>query len=168
MSISAVDDALLAAATLLATVDPDPSPAPIAAWAYPANYEDITFDDLPVIVVSEVVNQRRNWEIKSAGLGLHRWEMEILVFLAEGQLTSHAAAAPIERLQTPWYKALADKLYGSMTFGVEGTWIGKGDGGTFRLMEPYHVGHISFDTRTFWGIRAIVPINQKHSQTMAA
>ena len=171
MSISAVDDALLAAAPLLLGVNPSPSPGPVASWAYPAQYGDISFDVLPVIVVSEVVNKPMRWAVKSAGKGIHRWEMEILVFLAEAQLTNHEAAAPIERLQTPWYKALADKLFANMSLGlsVPETWIGRGTGeASFGILDPYHVGHIHFDTRTFWGIRAIVPVYQLHNQPMTA
>lgn len=153
--MSAETDALTALKTLLATLDPDPEPAPTNVWVYPADHALIKFSHLPVIVVSKVINRPVNWTRMTAVGGRHQWPAEILVFLSAGPLIDDKQAALAEIKVSPWPRAMAALLFANQR--LSGTVQSIGDG---ENIFSYRVGHIHFWKDVYFGLRFEVMINQ--------
>lgn len=151
--MSDVTDALAELKTILADVDPDPEDEPLHVWRYPADYELIDLEHLPVIIVAQVVNQPRNWGFATYGRGAHLWQAEILCFLEHGPLTDDRASAVAEMKHDPWPKAVADVLMQNLSLNGVARKIGDGES-----LFTYRIGHIHWWTGVYWGIRFVLPI----------
>jgi hypothetical protein len=161
--MSDITDALTQLKTVMATVDPSPQPTLAGVWVYPADHASITFDDLPVCVVAQVVNQDREWGFATYGRGKHRWEAEILLFLERGPLTDDPQSAQAEQKQDPWPQAVAAALMANLTLG--GTVRAIGDD---EKLFSYRVGHIHWWSDVYWGIRFVLPVLQHPVQARGA
>lgn len=147
-------EALTALKTILAGIDPDPEPAPVSIWTYPADHERIKFDTLPVIVVSRIINRPAKWTRLTGLGGKHQWPAEILVFLASGPLLDDKQAALAEVKMSPWPAAMATLLFANQRLTNTVQSIGDAD------LFTYQVGHIHFWKNVFFGVRFEVIVNQ--------
>lgn len=167
--MSAITDALNGLKTTVLTMNPTPQASLVNAWVYPTSYASINLAALPVAIVSRVVGVVDSWGLKAAGVGLHRWRAEVLIPLAVGPLRyPNEASAAAEAKQDTYEKALADVLFGDMTLG--GTVLQIGEGGIpsgFKLFDCM-INHMQWNQQVYWGFRFVIPISQKHIQTMAA
>lgn len=152
--MSAETDALNALKTLLATLDPDPEPAPAHVWVYPADHAQIKFTSLPVIVVSKIINRPVSWPRLTGLGGMHDWPAEILVFLSAGPLIDDRAAALAEKKVAPWPPAIAALLFANQKLNNTCRMIGGTD------LFTYRVGHLHFWKDVYFGIRFEVIIQQ--------
>lgn len=152
--MSAETDALTALKALLATLDPDPEPAPTHVWVYPADHALIKFSHLPVIVVSKIINRPVNWPRLTGLGGKHDWPAEILVFLSAGPLIDDKQAALAETKVAPWPPAMAALLFANQKLSNTCRMIGGTD------LFTYRVGHIHFWKDVYFGIRFELIIQQ--------
>lgn len=156
-------DVLDAAKDILPDLDPTPEPAPANVWVYPADYDEINFERLPVVIASQVVNRPIPWKRATYGYGLHQWPLEILCFLVKGPLVNDKQAAEAEVKHSPWLRAMSNLLFQNLTLNDTCIQIG-GEAGLFT----YQIGHIHFWTEVCWGIRFEVMVTQKPIQATAA
>lgn len=163
-----VGDALAATKALLVTLAPAPEPPPVAVWVYPNEYESIEAEPLPVLIVSEVINQPESWHMEARGRGGHHWNMEILAMLALGPLTNDRASAIAEQRVRPWRRAVYNLLSANLTLTGTALTIGQAGGGRFFPAELFkaQIGHIHWWTKVYWGIRFVVPVTQSFTQVM--
>ncbi len=156
--MSSVSDALAAFVVALADIDPSPQAAPSAIYEWPEDQATMAYTTFPFIIVAQVVNQDFNFQPAAAGVGYHNWLAEIMVFLADGPTTRAEAAAAAEIKQEPWLYAMAKVLFDNQ--GVGGTVLNLGSSDS---LFTYRIGHLGWDSKTFWGIRFAVPVRQLHS-----
>lgn len=147
---------------ILAGINPTPEPTPRKVWVYPADWQSISFERLPVVVVSKIINREIPWSRQSHGRGKHIWPAEILVFLADGPITNDEMAARLEGRAEPWPLALSDLLFSNSRLENTVTALG-GDDALFT----YQVGHIHFWNKIFFGVRFELPIRQDVAQVQA-
>lgn len=163
-------DALTQLKTILLTATAPGQPSLTAGYVLPDEYEDMPQTlSLPCLVVSKVYNTPNAWRRKAAGLGVHEWRAEALLFAAPGPLTALNADAATAMMTTRgWAKALADKLWANQSLNGTAQIIGEPDGDMRRLFQ-YAEGHVYLaSTATFWGCRFEIAIQQTHAQNMAA
>lgn len=155
--------ALEALKTLLGSLSPGGSePDPAAVFIYPDEYNDLDLDTLPVILISEAVGLpaalTRSAQTRAM---IHKWQVQIMILLAEGTLTDDRSAAEVSARHRPWVNALAKALIANGTLGGSVYGIGiqiPGD------LYTYRIGHVPWwGTRNFWGIVATVDVYQKVS-----
>ena len=160
-----VDDALIALRDVIASQMVSPKPAYV--WVYPKQQDVIrlTEDNIPAVLVSQVVNVPAQYGRKAIGLARHSWSAEILIFLAKGLLVNDAQAAVVAAMQVDWLKGLGSILFKNMTLNGRVNVIG--DGRTPGTLFDYRIGHIHWAPgQEYWGIRAVLPVMQLHRQTM--
>lgn len=166
--MAAIANVLAELKTVLSSVDPAPQPAANAVWVYPADHAaiDVIGTSPPFLIISQAVNEDTAWRLKARGKGRHRWHAEILLFLKRGQLRQDDQIAAAEQLQEPWVYQIADALSGSMTLNHTAAFIGEGriPGDLFR----YRIGHISWGSEVFWGIRLRLPITHTPSMPFSS
>lgn len=153
--MSDVTDALNALKTILATLDPDPEPAPFHVWVYPADHVQIKFAELPVIVVSKVINREVPVKRMTPLGGKHDWPAEILVFLTPGPVIDDKQAALAEVKVSPWPLAMSALLFQNQKLSGTARMIGDGEN-----LFTYRVGHIHFWKVVYFGIRFEVMVQQ--------
>ena len=153
-----VIDVLTAYKTILATIDPSPQPAPANVWVWPTDYDSMTYDDYPVVIIAQVINEEMGYFDVHHGVGGHVWKADLLFLLAEGPLLNLSAAKAAEELELAYLPAIATVLYANRSVGNNAVGIG-----TNRAVFNYRVGHIEWDERTHWGIRVQVPVLQHQS-----
>ena len=145
-------------------------PALSAGFVLPDEYANLPQTlTLPCLVVSKVYNIPNAWRRKAAGLGLHEWRAEVLLFAAPGPLTKLNADAATAMLKTRgWARAFADKLWANQSLNGTAQIIGEPDGDMRRLFR-YAEGHVYLGTpATYWGCRLELAIQQTHAQNMMA
>lgn len=167
--MSDITDALDGLLTTVLTIDPSPRDSLVGGWVYPTSYASISLATLPVAIVSRVVGVVDEWGIKATTAGIHRWSAEVLIPLAAGPLRyPNAASAAAETKQDTYEKAMADALYGSMTLGGTVMRIGGPSvEGSFKLFDCM-INHMQWDQAVYWGLRFVIPVWQRHTQTMGA
>lgn len=152
--MSTETDALNALKTILATIDPDPEPTPVKVWVYPADYKQIKFDHLPVIVLSRIINRPAKWVRQTPQGGRHQWTAEIGLYLGNGPLIDDEQMALAEQRIAPWPAAMAALLFGNQRLNNTVQAVGDGDFFTYR------VGHLHFWKKVYFGIKFEALINQ--------
>lgn len=161
-----IDDALVALRDAIASHLSNPRPQ--AVWVWPKQHEQVILsdDNLPAVVVSQVVNTPGEYGRKASGLARHIWAAEILIFLSKGTLTNQAEAARVQALQVDWLRGMAAALFQNLSLNGRAQMIG--DGRTPGTLFEYRIGHIHWDRAVFWGIRMVLPVMQLHKQDMIA
>lgn len=159
-----ITDALSALKTILAGIDPAPQPDPVAVYHYPADFNTavkraaIDYTKLPLLIVTQRVNQRYQWRPASHGTIYHAWGAEVVALLHPGPVTSVAQGAAAEEKHVPWLRAMQLILFQNQ--GLSGTVTSLG---TAEYLFDYQIGHVEWDGRLFWGIDFLVPVMQEHS-----
>lgn len=153
--MSDVTDALNALKTILATIDPDPEPAPDHVWVYPADHVQIKFAELPVIVVSQAINRDVSVKRMTPLGGKHDWPAEILVFLTPGPVIDDKQAALAGVKVSLWPPAMSALLFQNQKLNGTARMIGDGEN-----LFTYRVGHIHFWKVVYFGIRFEVMVQQ--------
>ena len=164
-----VADALGALKSILLTASAAGQPALSAGYIMPDEFGVIP-DTLPLpsIVVSELYNLPNDWQRKADGLAIHTWRAEVLLFAAQGPLTTLNADAAVAMLKARnWARAFSDRLWVNQSLNGTALIIGEPTGGMRRLFR-YAVGHVNLDVREHWGLRLELVIQQKHTQPMSA
>lgn len=167
--MATVLEALQQLRTILLTASAAGQPALTAGYVYPNDYATMPATlTLPCIVVSELVNNLNSWERKAAGLAVHKWHAEIVLFAAEGPLTTLSTDSAAAELKTHgWSQAFAGKLWANQSLNGKAHVIGDHAGEMPRLFE-YMIGHVYWDTGVYWGMRIELPVRQLHTQEMKA
>lgn len=168
--MTTVRDALVQLKALLMTATATGQPAIAAGYVMPDDYALLSGTlSLPSLVVGELYNSPNDWLRKADGLGLHRWRAEVLLFAAEGPLTTLSATTAAAMLTTrEWARAFANVLWANQTLNSTAQIIGEPNGEMRRLFQ-YGIGHVYLgDTGEYWGLRAEIVIQQTHAQTMKA
>lgn len=163
-------DALAQLKAILLTAAVSGQPALTGGYVLPDEYASVPQElSLPCLAVSKVYNIPNAWRRKAAGLGLHEWRAEVLLYAAPGPLTTLNADAAAAMLKTRgWAQAFADKLWANQSLNGTALIIGEPDGDMRRLFR-YAEGHVYLgSTATFWGCRLEVAIQQTHAQDMAS
>lgn len=163
MANTDVQLSIQAMATLLAGLDPDPQPAPVAVWAFPWDFTpdsgyDITFDSLPVIIVREVVNVTMPVQYAGAGLFIDRWVIEVRILLKKGEITTIAGGVEVEQMHSYWYREMTRMLAANSDLNGTVDGIGKASGNDFF---DKRAGHLNWGEVTFWGVRCLIPVYKK-------
>lgn len=159
-----VNDALSALKTILAGINPAPQPAPVAIYHYPADFNTeakraaINYKNLPLLIVTQRINQRFQWKPASHGAIYHTWGAEIVVLLHPGPVTSVAQGATAEEKHVPWLRAMQLILFQNQ--GLNGKALALGSP---EYLFDYQIGHVEWDGKIFWGIDFLVPVVQEHS-----
>lgn len=155
----------LALAALKEAIETSYDPAPQAplhgVWIYPEDYEHINLTELPVAVVSEVMNEPLELGPKADDTDRDDWKLEILIFLEGGggmEFPSLRAAA-VEATHRRYIYAMKTLLYADRTLGGAIDYLGSVDGGSYQLGRVDRI-HWTWDGRTYWGIRFYIPISQ--------
>ncbi len=168
--MSTVYEALAQLRALLLTATAVGQPALTAGYVMPDEYAAIpTPPTLPFLVVGELYNVPNDWLRKAAGLAIHRWRAEVLLFAAQGPLmalNSNTAAAMLKT--RGWARALSGVLWANQSLNGAAQVIGEPAGEMRRLFQ-YGIGHIYLgDTEQYWGLRMELVIQQTHAQEMSA
>lgn len=168
--MSTVHDALTQLKALLLTATSAGQPALTAGYVMPDEYASIpTPPMLPFLVVGELYNAPNDWLRKAAGLAVHRWRAEVLLFTAQGPLltlNSDTAAAMLKTRN--WARALSNVLWANQSLNGAAQVIGEPAGEMWRLLR-YGIGHIYLgETGEYWGLRVELMIQQTHAQAMGA
>lgn len=163
MSNTDVQLSVQALATILSGLDPDPQPMPVATWAFPWDFDpdagnDITFDELPVIIVREVINVTMPVQYAGAGLFLDRWVLEARILLKKGEITSIAGAVQVEQMHSYWYRAMTKTL--AANYDLNGTVDGMGKASGIDFFDK-RAGHVNWGETVFWGVRCLIPVFKK-------
>jgi len=158
MAEQGTGEALGALKRVFENVNPAPAQSQAGVWIYPQDFESIEFTTLPVVVLSEVVNNQNQWLYDAHDLSESVWAIEALVFLYPGPLTTEPAAHEAEKLHNPWPLALADILYNQQDLYRTVVRVGQG-----KKLFDWTVGQIDFWQKVFWGIRFVLPVSQSHS-----
>lgn len=164
-----VQDALTALKSILLTASAEGQPALAAGYVMPDEYASIPQElSLPCIVLSELYNLPNDWQRKADGLALHEWGAEVLLFVAQGPLTTLNTDSAAAMLKTRnWAKAFADRLWANQSLYGKAQIIGEPAGAMRRLFR-YAIGHVYLDAKEFWGMRLEIRVQQKHNQVMSA
>ena len=168
--MSTVYAALVQLKALLLTATAAGQPALTAGYIMPDEYATIpTPPALPFLIVGELYNVPNESLRKAAGLAVHKWRAEVLIFAAQGPLTTLNSSTAAAMLKTRgWAKALSDVLWANQSLNGAAQIIGEPAGEMRRLFQ-YGIGHIYLgDTQTYWGLRLELPIQQTYAQSMSA
>lgn len=162
-------DALEQLRDILLTATAAGQPALAAGYVMPDDYEALPdVQTLPFLVVGKLYNVPNDWKRKAAGLGLHTWRAEVLLFTALGPLTSLNSSAAEAILTTRgWARALSDKLWANQSLNGKAQIIGEPAGEMRRLFQ-YAEGHVFLEPTEYWGLRMELVIQQTHAQVMVA
>lgn len=162
-------EALRQAATILATASAAGQPSITGGYVYPDDYDTMPQVPVPpVIIVSTLPGVFNSFEKKANGLELHKWRMEVLLFLSEGEISeiTPSAAEAVGRV-AGWPEAVSEKLWANQNLG--GTVLNIGNSvGQMPLLFEYMVGHIHWGNRMYWGIGFQLEIKQTRTLTMGA
>lgn len=161
--MAAIKDALNGLKATLEDVNPTPQPAPVQVYVWPDDYAIMSYENLPFIIVAQVVNRPFLFADRTyGGTLLHSWQAEILIHLAKAA-TRLEAGANAEAMHEPWIFSLASVLSADRSLGGNCHSIGNGE----QLMS-YRVGNLGWDrAKIFWGIRAEIWVHQHHSVTVS-
>jgi len=156
-----VDNVLDQLKTLSLTLSPEGQPVPVAAYIYPDDILTMDLSSLPIVLVSEVVNETNTWYYGQQGCHFYRnWQAELYLLLSEGQIQSNTQAAIAEPLHRAWTAALAVMLKDNPTLNDAVIQIGdygiSGNQNQVLFQESVH--HLAVNTRIFWGIRCVIPV----------
>ncbi len=166
--MATVKEALEQLKAILLTASVVGQPALTAGYVYPDEFATMPAPfQMPCVVVSELVNSLNSMERKAAGLAIHRWRAEVLLFVAPELLTLNADSAAAELKTRGWAQAFAAKLWANQSLNGTAHAIGDHTGEMPRLFE-YMVGHVHWDTVAYWGLRIELPVRQLHAQEMKA
>lgn len=165
-----VRDALTQLKSVLMTASAAGQPALAAGYVMPDDYALLPSPlTLPCIVVGELYNVPNEWLRKAAGLALHKWRAEVLLFTAQGPLTTLNAEAAAAMLKTrEWARAFSTVLWANQTLNGAAQIVGEPAGEMRRLFQ-YGIGHVYLgDVGEYWGLRLELPIQQTYAQAMGA
>lgn len=170
MAAQTEKDALTQLKAILVTATVTGQPALTGGYILPDEYTSIPQTlSLPCLVVSKVYNVPNSWRRKAAGLGLHEWRAEVLLYAAPGPLKTLTGDAAAAMLKTRgWAQAFAEKMWANQSLNGTALIIGEPDGDMRRLFQ-YAEGHVYLgSTATYWGCRLELAIQQTHAQNMAS
>lgn len=155
-----------------ATYDPAPQAALKGVWIYPQEYDDIDLTTLPVAVISENINVPVSAGIgfegvKAAGVDREDWEIEVLVFLEGGGGMEFPSkrAAEVEAVHREYVTAMKPVLYPNMTLDGTVDTMGRDTAGGYTIFQ-FMRWHWTWDGRTYWGVRFVIPVSQFTNQVM--
>jgi len=150
--------ALAAMRDIFLQANPAPSDKPANVWIYPQQYNDIDTSTLPIVIISELVNNPNTWmRATHRDLSHDIWAIEAMVFLYPGPLTKDPQAAAAEKLHITWAQAIADTLYNNQN--LFNNVFSVGVSGDKKLFD-YQVGEINWWNKLWWGVRFVFPITQ--------
>jgi len=153
--------ALGAMRQLFQQVEPAPNVSPVGVWLYPSDYESITTEVLPMVIINELINNQNQWRRNTHhDSSQDIWTIEAMVFLYNGPITKASQAAAAEALHRPWPGAVAAMLYKNQRLFNQVFQVA--ELGTRRLFD-YQIGQINWWNKAFWGVRFIFPIVQSIS-----
>lgn len=142
-------------------------PALSGGWVAAEQYASIPqTPKVPFILTGIITEAPAYWDRFAVGGGIHHWQAEFLLPVAVGffkEFDKDAAAAEVA--MRGWPKAVADQLWADQTLDRNAEGIGFGLSDAFRLFE-YRIGHMRIFGTTYWGMRGIVRIRQRHAQPM--
>lgn len=148
--MSEISDAL----TQLATVLDGLSTNPNNVWVWETEHDNISMDDLPVIVVSQADSM---WHSIDAGgafaRGRNVTEAYISIYLERGFLDPAKPSDTAPPLAHPWQKALFDVLMANKK--LNNTVMSIGDE---RGLLAYRLSNIRWRDETYWGIFCVLPL----------
>lgn len=159
---TAVYNALAALKEAIETnYDPAPQDPLNGVWIYPQEYEHINLTNLPVAVVSEVVNEPLLLGPKADDTDRDDWKIEILIFMEGGGGMEFPSlrAAEVEARHREYIYAMKEVLYADLTLGGTVDYLGISDGNSYQLGRADRI-HWTWDGRTYWGIRFYIPVAQ--------
>ncbi len=168
--MATVHGALTQLKTVLMTASAAGQPALAAGYVIPDDYTLLPSPlTLPCLVVSELYNAPNEWLRKAGGLALHKWRAEVLLFAAQGPLTTLNADAAAAMLKTrEWARAFSEVLWANQSLNGAAQIIGEPAGEMRRLFQ-YGIGHVYLgDVGEYWGLRMELAIQQIHAQAMGA
>lgn len=128
------------------------------AWLYPAQHYDISFDVLPVALVSPAINVDNTMQRWSHGKLRHTWEAKVLVMVTSGQIVQDESALEAEAATLPWVDAVTADFTADQTMG--GTAVMIGSGSVPGDLLTYRIGKMGWGTQTFFGVAFTIPVVQ--------
>lgn len=164
--MSEINDALNALATLVKTIAPT-EPPDDRVWVHPDDAVNISTDVLPAVIISKMQNEPGSWVADSFGAGVHRWDILVAVYVADGPINVTNADEPTLSAianSNEWYKLMADLLYANLTLSGTVDIIGDAEGKLF----DYITDNIIWDARQYYGHLFVIPVEQKIIQTVSA
>jgi hypothetical protein len=136
-------------------------------WIHPLEAEAIEHATLPFAVISKMNTGEGSWDQHSFGTGMHRWDVLVAVYLAEGPLVvTDPSPGVLDALRhsQEWYKAMADQLMANLTLNGTIDILGDGDGKVY----DYITDNIIWAGQFFWGHLFSVPVLQTVVQETSA
>lgn len=154
--------------TLMELVDPSPSEGPGQVYRVPGDTNllvsatSIHKPSFPFIVVSRATEIETDVSLWTLSSVKHMPTFQILIFLRDAILEPEGleAASLAAEKEPDWIPAVIGVLRDDQTLNSVALKIGEfGDDVLFQ----YQTGHIPFLTKTFWGIRFELAVNQEIS-----
>lgn len=154
-----IEAALSELKPVLSQMAPLGEPPLAGVWIYPDEYELLSLDTLPVVLISEAINVRvvvaREAQRRTL---MHKWEAQVQIMLAEGKLTDDRSVAAVAQHHRKWIAELVRVIVSNSTLNNKVVGLGVKIPGE---VLTYQVGQIPWwNSRTFWGISAIVDVYQ--------
>lgn len=146
-------------ATLLATVDPAPAPAPVRIYEDPA--EAMNLGDVPAIVLSIAPGMEHAWRqeaLGQPGLGQHDYTIAIWCILG----TRNTDLGELYAAAKYWPRAVAKVLGENLT--LDGTVVSLGFRNENRLFT-YRIGPIPWGSDLYYGLTMLLPTRENVQQT---
>ncbi len=161
---SDVIEALEAAQTIFNNLAPADVTALQNIYVWPDEYSSVgTNPDLPFAIVSEQVGVENfigDLPTGNSSRGLHRWHMELTIFLTRGENRWPGPGAAVAELQQRnWALGVNDLLARNRTLNGTVFSIGEARGKTFILAD-YLIDHMQWDQEPYWAIRFLIPVVQ--------
>lgn len=137
-------------------------------WIHPGQSASIKLDNnLPAVIISKMNDEPGEWASSSYGVGMHKWQMLIAVYLAEGPVVvTNSDDATVTALANAneWYEEMADLLFANMTLGGVVDILGDDEGTLYQ----YITDNIIWDGKQYYGHLFLVPVRQEVVQGVSA
>lgn len=164
--MSEIETALAAMVTLVKTL-PTTEALGGRVWAHPTETASIDLETLPAAIISKMNAESGAWVADSFGVGKHKWEILIAVYVEEGPVVvTNSDDLTISAMvnASEWYKLMADLLYENMTLAGTVDIIGDGEGKLF----DYVTDNIIWNARQYYGHLFLVPVVQEIIQGVSS
>ncbi len=161
---SDVIETLEAAQIIFRGLAPDDVTALQNVYVWPDEYATVGNNPtVPFMTIGEQVgvqNSIGNLPTGNSNRGIHRWNMELVLYLTYGENQwPSSGAATAELQQRNWAIAINDLLARNRTLSGTVFSIGEQRPGGFILAD-YLIDHEQWDQMPYWAIRFLIPVVQ--------
>lgn len=135
-------------------------------WTHPGETDKIKDDKFPFAVVSKMSSEPGAWRAHSFGVGEHKWDLLIAVFVNDGPIVvTNTDQSTVDALDNAheYYEKMAELLYANMTLSGTVEIIGDDE---VKLYD-YVTDNLIWNGKHHWGHLFVVPVRQTVVQNIS-